>query len=73
MIAEKINKDLPTNNYCKCYPILDYLEEEYKRITKDDNLTFQSFQEKKEFLFEAYAELLDNTKSRVRKYISNSH
>lgn len=59
LISEKLNNDLNTNANCKCYPIIDYLEEEYKKITNDYSLSFDNYDEKKEFLFEALGEELD--------------
>lgn len=60
LIAQKLNKDLTISKNCKCYPIIDYLEEVYKKITGDENLSFKNYEEKKEFLFAAIAEQLDN-------------
>ena len=67
LISEKLNNDLNTNAYCKCYPIIDYLEEEYKKITNDSQLMFENYEEKKEFLFEALGDEL-NKNIELTKY-----
>lgn len=57
LIAERLNYDLKTTSSSKCYPIIEYLENEYRKYN-DDNIPLD-FEEKKKFLFESSISILD--------------
>lgn len=60
LISHKVSKELEKNknNSSKCYPIIDYLEDEYVRLTNKP-LNIENYNEKKDFLLANVGKLLE--------------
>lgn len=60
LIAKRVNKDVEDNGESNCYPIYEYLEKEYNRVTNEalpEELS-SNFEKKKSFLFSNVSKLI---------------
>ncbi len=67
LISKKLENDLSINGESKCFPIFEYLEKEYEHLTGENLSKFDTFEEKKTYLFKNISKLIES-KSEAEKF-----